>query len=332
VRLITLNYCPMACSFCSSTNFLHEAQGTTARIARLDAAQCLEMLERIVAIHPDTRTVIFQDDIFVFTRDERILPLCEQILAAKARGELPRSLEFISTNRIDAMSAERLSAMRQAGFRVLGFGIENFSQPVLREFNKKQIHRHIEPALSTALRFGITPFLDLILTSPHSTLADLGENVRQALRWLAAGCEVGIYPYVIPFSGAAIARDRSLDSQTVYETVRIPGTHLRWRQATKILPGDPQTQDAILRIEESFSRESRRFAERVAHVPSRVRSILWLQAAHEVLTRAGETVPSPDAILARLGPMLPRSARLTPPRKRSPFHAARRLASLIASA
>jgi len=27
VRLITLNYCPMGCTFCSSTNFLHEAQG-----------------------------------------------------------------------------------------------------------------------------------------------------------------------------------------------------------------------------------------------------------------------------------------------------------------
>jgi radical SAM superfamily enzyme YgiQ (UPF0313 family) len=41
VRLITLNYCPMACSFCSSTNFLHEAQGGVARIARLDAAECM---------------------------------------------------------------------------------------------------------------------------------------------------------------------------------------------------------------------------------------------------------------------------------------------------
>ena len=30
VRLITLNYCPMGCTFCSSTNFLHEAQGGVA--------------------------------------------------------------------------------------------------------------------------------------------------------------------------------------------------------------------------------------------------------------------------------------------------------------
>jgi radical SAM superfamily enzyme YgiQ (UPF0313 family) len=30
VRLITLNYCPMNCTFCSATNFLHEAQGSVA--------------------------------------------------------------------------------------------------------------------------------------------------------------------------------------------------------------------------------------------------------------------------------------------------------------
>src|SRR5262245_6665008 len=61
VRLITLNYCPMGCTFCSSTNFLHEAQGSVASIARLEAPEVLQMIERIVAAHPAVRTIIFQD-------------------------------------------------------------------------------------------------------------------------------------------------------------------------------------------------------------------------------------------------------------------------------
>src|SRR5207253_3105103 len=145
VRLITLNYCPMGCTFCSATNFLHEAQGSVASIARLDAQECLQMIERIVTAQPRLRTIIFQDDIFSYTRDHRILPLCEGIATAKRTGRLPAHLQFISTNRIDAMSTERLTAMRRAGFRVLGFGIESFSPRVLGEFNKAQIHRHIEP-------------------------------------------------------------------------------------------------------------------------------------------------------------------------------------------
>src|SRR3569833_1949831 len=109
------------------------------------------MIELIMVAHPKARTIIFQDDIFSFTRDRRILPLCEGIVAAKRAGRIPAHLQFISTNRIDAMSGERLTALRRAGLRVLGFGIESFSQKVLGEFNKAQIHRHIEPMLSTAL-------------------------------------------------------------------------------------------------------------------------------------------------------------------------------------
>ncbi|HEV8375314.1 MAG TPA: radical SAM protein, partial [Candidatus Polarisedimenticolia bacterium] len=134
VRLITLNYCPMACTFCSSTNFLHSAQGGTARLARLSAEECLAMLRRILSAHPEARTLIFQDDIFAFRNDERLLPLCRALEEGKRTGEIPEHLGFISTNRIDAMNDERLAAMRRAGFRVLGFGIENFSLAVLKEF------------------------------------------------------------------------------------------------------------------------------------------------------------------------------------------------------
>ena len=154
VRLSTLNYCPMNCSFCSATNFLQEAQGSVAAVARLEAGECMAMIERIIAAHPRTRTVIFQDDIFTFTRDRRVLALCDAIVEAKRRGRLPAELQFISTNRIDAMSEERLAALKRAGFRVLGFGIESFSQRVLQEFNKAHIHRFIEPMLSAALSRG----------------------------------------------------------------------------------------------------------------------------------------------------------------------------------
>jgi radical SAM superfamily enzyme YgiQ (UPF0313 family) len=319
VRLITLNYCPMACAFCSSTNFLHEAQGSVASVARLDAEECLAMLTRLLRAQPQARTIIFQDDIFVFTRDRRVLPLCEGIAAAKARGELPQDLQFISTNRIDAITPERLIALRRAGFRVLGFGVENFSAAVLQEFNKGQIHRHIDGVLREALRVGITPFLDLILTSPGSTLADLAANIRQAYRWLREGCEIGVYPYVIPFSGAALARDTRLEPHIVYETLTVPGTALRWRHAAKILPADTRTRDAILAIELGFERLCRSRLNGVAHVPSRVRSILWLAAAQSVLTAAGQDMPTMDSIMSCLADKLPPGFAHDEPTQSLPF-------------
>jgi radical SAM superfamily enzyme YgiQ (UPF0313 family) len=305
VRLITLNYCPMNCTFCSATNFLHEAQGSVAAVSRLDGAECLAMIERIVAAHPRARTIIFQDDIFAFTSDRRVLPLCDAIVRAKRSGRIPAQLQFISTNRIDAMTVERLTAMRSAGFRVLGFGIESFSQRVLAEFNKAQIYRHIEPMLSAALAAGVTPFLDLILSSPKSTLDDVAETLRGAYRWLRQGCEIGMYPYVIPFSGAAFARDPSLKPQTRYLRRQVGGTAVAWDQAAKILPIDPVVSDAILRIEEGFETVLASLERGAAHLPSRVRSLIWILSAIPVLAESGRFIAEDEEIRAELGARLP---------------------------
>jgi radical SAM superfamily enzyme YgiQ (UPF0313 family) len=305
VRLITLNYCPMGCTFCSATNFLHAAQGSVAPVARLEADECLHMIERILAAHPRARTIIFQDDIFSFTRDRRILPLCEGIVAAKHSGRIPAHLQFISTNRIDAMSVERLAAMRRAGFRVLGFGIESFSQRVLAEFNKAQIHRHIEPMLTAALATGVTPFLDLILSSPHATLDDVAETLREAYRWLRAGCEIGMYPYVIPFSGAAFAKDPSLGPHTHYADRHIAGTNISWRQPAKILPVDPLVTAAILRMERSFEAMLGPLESQVAHLPSRVRSLLWILCSLPIMAEHGMFIAPESEVRAELHARLP---------------------------
>ena len=311
VRLITLNYCPMGCTFCSATNFLHEAQGSIAPIARLDAHEALLMIERIVAAHPRVRTIIFQDDIFVFTKDKRVLPLCEGIVAAKASGTLPNHLQFISTNRIDAMTVERLAAMRRAGFRVLGFGIENFSPRVLAEFNKAQIHRHIEPMLTAALECGITPFLDLILSSPGAALEDVAETLREAYRWLRRGCEIGMYPYVIPFSGAAFAQDPKLAPYTQHAERRVAGTDIHWQQPAKILPMDPVVSGVILRIERDFEEMLALLQEQVAHLPSRVRSLLWILCSVPILAEHGIHIAPEHEVRAELQARLPRTRRAT---------------------
>lgn len=313
VRLITLNYCPMGCTFCSATNFLHEAQGSVASLARLEADECLTMIERIVAAHPRVRTIIFQDDIFVFTRDRRILPLCDGIIAAKRVGRIPRDLQFISTNRIDAMSAERLTAMSRAGFRVLGFGIENFSPRVLAEFNKAQIHRHIEPMLSAALASGVTPFLDLILSSPRATLEDVGQTLREAYRWLRAGCEIGMYPYVIPFSGSAFAQNPNLLPQTYYAHQRVAGTDIEWQQPVKILPVDPVVTNAILRMESSFEAMLGRLEHQVAHLPSRLRSLLWILSSLPIMEERGQYIADESEVWSELYARLPTSGPAAAP-------------------
>jgi len=274
-------------------------------VARLDADECLTMIEHIVAAHPRVRTIIFQDDIFTFTRDKRILPLCDAIIQAKHYGRIPPKLQFISTNRIDAMTVERLDMLRRAGFRVLGFGIESFSERVLGEFNKAHIFKHIGPMLTAALSFGITPFLDLILSSPQATLHDVALTLREAYRWMRKGCEIGMYPYVIPFSGAAYSADPRQVPHTCYAERSVAGTAISWQQPVKILPHDPLVRDVILRIECAFEAMLGPLETQSAHLPSRVRSLLWILSSLPIMAEYGFTVACESEVRAELRARLP---------------------------
>ena len=188
VRLITLNYCPMGCTFCSATNFLHEAQGSVASVARLEAEECLAMIERIVAAHPRARTVIFQDDIFTFTRDRRILPLCEAIVAAKAeRTDSGASAihQHQSHRRDDHRAPERHAARRlsRAGFRHRELLAERARRSSTRRRSTVTSSRCSPRALAT----GVTPFLDLILSSPHAALEDVARDAARGVSLAAPG-------------------------------------------------------------------------------------------------------------------------------------------------
>src|SRR6202012_3104601 len=135
-----------------------------------------------------------------------------------------------------------------------------------------------------------TPFPDFAPPCPHCRLADLAETLREAYRWLREGCEIGMYPYVVPFSGAALANDATLHEHTTYVRQKIAGTDIEWPQAAKILPLDPQVRETILRIERDFEALLAGLASRAAHLPSRVRSVLWLLASVPVMAEHGYAI------------------------------------------
>jgi len=176
---------------------------------------------------------------------------------------------------------------------------------VLGEFNKAQIYPHIEPTLTAALELGITPFLDLILSSPRASLADVATTLREAWHWLQRGCEVGIYPYVIPFSGAAMAEDPELKPFTVYERRRVRGTHVSWAQPAKIPPLDPAVRETVLAIEREYETRLAQLQRQLAHLPSRTRSLLWILASLEPMAAHGLPVADPRQVRAAVLCKLP---------------------------
>ena len=120
-----------------------------------------------------------------------------------------------------------------------------------------------------------------------------------------------MYPYVIPFSGAAFARDPALEPHTEYAHHQIDGTTIEWDQAAKILPLDPLVREVILRIERDFEIALQPLQERVSHLPSRVRSLVWIMVGAPVLAEHGFTIACEHEIRAELEARLPQARRAT---------------------
>ena len=108
------------------------------------------------------------------------------------------------------------------------------------------------------------------------------------------------------------------------------GTAIAWEQPAKILPIDPVVRDVILRIEHGFETALEALEKHAAHLPSRVRSLLWILSAIPVLAEFGYCIADESEVraelCARLPALQPEAARLG----RGSDMSARRNGSLLA--
>src|SRR5262249_15448008 len=132
-------------------------------------------------------------------------------------------------------------------------------------------------------------------------------TINRAFHWIRRGCEIGVYPYVIPFTGAAMAQDPALSAHACYETLTVPGTNVSWRQVAKLLPADPTVRAAILSAEARVQSDLIDLSRELRHLPSRVRSLLWIACIADELRALGQRVPARDDIERAIARHLPAS-------------------------
>jgi hypothetical protein len=82
-----------------------------------------------------------------------------------------------------------------------------------------------------------------------------------------------------------------------------------FEQATKILPFDTAVRELILHIEREFEALLSYWQREATHLPSRLRSLLWLQAALPIMASQGYPIARAEELRAHLAGMLPRTQR-----------------------
>jgi len=157
--------CPYSCSFCSSrliwgSTRYHSAERVLREIVDLNQA--------------GYEGIFFEDDTTTLNR-RRMMSLSKAIQEAKSRGILSESLTFGCGTRVEVFDDDLMSAMFDAGFRFVYFGLETASEHIRENIGK--LRRHEAPneyysnAIEKAKKVGYTVELSLQFGLPGETIA-----------------------------------------------------------------------------------------------------------------------------------------------------------------
>ena len=187
--IIASRGCPYECSFCSPHS---------RRLRFRSVENVFTELRQIVEQY-GIRQFKWQDDTFSANRKWTVY-LCDMI-----RSELPKTFHRAHT-RADVFDEEMALAMSKAGFKVLCFGIESFSQRLL-DLNMKRITvEQIERSLAIARKYGFKTVAYMICGLPGENAESVAETKAGILR-NKKNLDYMAVSTVVPFPGTPLWND-----------------------------------------------------------------------------------------------------------------------------
>lgn len=158
VSLIGSRGCPFQCIFCD-----HSVTGRGVRYRDVSniAAEMVMLREKYL---PDD--VFFYDDLFT-VKPSRVHALCELLRSSSVR------VKWSAQGRVDCVTEEMLTEMREAGCTEVEFGVESGSNRILGFFRKGVTRDQIIRAFALCHKLGLNTGAYLIVGVPGETLQDI---------------------------------------------------------------------------------------------------------------------------------------------------------------
>ena len=170
VGLITTSRgCPFNCIFCACK----QAFNRTYRPRTLDSV--FEEIEYYVK-NFQVSELFIMDDCFALDK-KRAIEFCDRMISA---GYNKNILWWCQT-RVDVVDEELLSKMKEAGCKIVSFGIESGVQKLLNVISKKTTLPQIRKAVKLAKKAGLEPRGSFILGLPEETFFDSLKTIFFAL-------------------------------------------------------------------------------------------------------------------------------------------------------
>jgi anaerobic magnesium-protoporphyrin IX monomethyl ester cyclase len=170
IEISTSRGCPHACIFCSVPN--HMGKPIRYRSAKLVCEELAYFYDRGV------RSFQINDDNLLAHR-RRVAELFDAIAERRFEGAVLRAGQGI---RADLLNEPVLRAMKRAGFRQLGIGVESGSDRVLATICKHLTVEQVDRAVKLACDLGFEVTLLFVVGTPGETLADVERSIDLANR------------------------------------------------------------------------------------------------------------------------------------------------------
>ena len=198
--LLASRGCARTCSFCSIHTFYRSAPGKVVRI-RKPAEVAREM--RMLHERDGVTVFLFQDDDFpLFGKKWRAW--AREFVDELHRASLPGRVIWKINCRADAVDAELLARMRDAGLYLIYMGLESGTEEGLRTLHKEISVEQNLAAVRLLKSLGIRFEFGFMLLDPSSTFASVRANVGFLREIVGDGSASAQFCKMLPYDGTPI--------------------------------------------------------------------------------------------------------------------------------
>ena len=270
VNFIATNYCPGGCSFCSSTNFLAQAQGKKgAKMHSTSADMIFETIygkKGIIQSIPGVSKIGWQDDNAIYGHgpQKRMQEFCQRVI-----DEIPleERVNILCLSRINNVDLELLKLMNRAGITQIGYGVENFSTAGHKGLNKNINQKQVWTTLAYTFLAGqqtqeersslvdgrqyehidpLKPWVNVIIGTPHIDIDGIMTNIAAFDQVWSRGGKVACYPFILGLAGSRFAQAQPYCSDMQIGKYEIGDTGISIEKGDRLKIYDTSAEDLIL--------------------------------------------------------------------------------------
>lgn len=268
-RLYTSSKCLANCGYCCCPAFIPAAQKTSSAPIMLTAEQVFDLVLHHVQKFK-ARSFSFNDEDFLVGNKagiNRVLQLCDLIVAAKMDGKIPEGIRFScqtrasnflvnDTDKTPEVNVRLIKKMAEAKFHNVSLGIETFSERLLRvpSVNKPKVStRDYQKVLDAMMEHALFPTINIIIGIPEETPDELISTIEHTMSYVDKPCQISVTTRMNSFPGAPIYNSK--DYPAYYNTWENPDTHEVIHIPDYFIPRDPVIASLVESLENEKYRE-----------------------------------------------------------------------------